>query len=405
MSVRYSSVVFAVIAISTGFCPVFGQSGPGLSVEKGVLSKGGTPYRGIGVNYFSLFYRVLKDPADRSYDAGLRQLSEAGIPFARFMCCGFWPVDWDLYQQDKEAYFQRLDAVVAAAEKYDVGLIPSLFWHYATVSDICGEPIDQLGNPDSKTSAFIRVYTEEIVRRYHDSPAIWGWEFGNEYNLAADLPNALQHRPPVWPQLKTPATRTARDELTSEQMLTAYSIFAQVVRKYDTRRILLAGNAVPRASAFHNTLDRSWTPDTAEQFKAVLCRDNPDPYDVLSVHLYPDENNRYPAQAASFGELVRIACDISASVGKPLVVGEFGVSAMLPAEQEKAVFEDILSAIASSDIPLAALWVFDHAGQLKDWNVTFENKRAYMLTQIAAVNQQRIKKTAQHGTVKVDPKP
>ena len=45
-------------------------------------------------------------------------------PFARFMCSGFWPSENRLYQQDKEAYFQRLDAVVRAAEKHGIGLIP-----------------------------------------------------------------------------------------------------------------------------------------------------------------------------------------------------------------------------------------------------------------------------------------
>ena len=51
----------------------------------------------------------------------------------------------------------------------------------------------------------MRRYTEEVVRRYKDSPAIWGWEFGNEYNLAADLPaDSRDRRPPLAPNWARP---------------------------------------------------------------------------------------------------------------------------------------------------------------------------------------------------------
>ena len=74
--------------------------------------------------------------------------------------------------------------------------------------DIVGEHLDQYGNPDSKSLAFIRRYTQEVVERYRNSPAIWGWEFGNEYNLDADLPGHHLHRPVCWPTLGTPPNRT-----------------------------------------------------------------------------------------------------------------------------------------------------------------------------------------------------
>ena len=146
----------------------------GLAVRNGVLQRDGKPYRGIGANYFSLFGRTLHDPRDKSYREQFVRLSKANIPFVRFMACGFWPIDWELYLRDKEAYFQRLDDVVKSAEESGIGLIPSLFWHVSTVPDLVGEPMDQFGNPKSKTAAFIRQYTEEVVLRYKDSPAIWG---------------------------------------------------------------------------------------------------------------------------------------------------------------------------------------------------------------------------------------
>ena len=89
-------VLFCLVVVFA--CAVLGASSeggrsPGLSVSQGVLLRQGAPYQGIGVNYFSLFSRTLKNPADRSYEAGLKQLADAHIPFVRFMACGFWPVD------------------------------------------------------------------------------------------------------------------------------------------------------------------------------------------------------------------------------------------------------------------------------------------------------------------------
>ena len=105
-------------------------------------------------------------------------------------------------------------------------MFPSLFWFSATVLDIVGEPLDRWANPQSKTQAFMREYVREVVTRYRDNPAIWVWEFGNEYSLEASLPNAKDHRPPVWPDLGTPGGRTERDDLTFAMVHLAFAAFA-----------------------------------------------------------------------------------------------------------------------------------------------------------------------------------
>ena len=105
--------------------------------------KDGKPYRGIGVNCFNCFLRTLKKDGDTNYDAGFAILAAKGIPFARFCATGFWPKDMDLYQQDRAEYFRRLDGVVKSAEKHGIGLVPSLFWQFACVPDLVGEPMDQ----------------------------------------------------------------------------------------------------------------------------------------------------------------------------------------------------------------------------------------------------------------------
>jgi hypothetical protein len=358
---------------------------PGLSVRDGVLVLNGKPYRGIGANYYNLFCRTLQDTADKSYQNGLRRLAQAGIPFVRFSCGGFWPINWDLYLHDKHTYFRSLDEVVKTAENNEIGLIPSLFWHMPTVPDIMHERMDRLGDPNSKTVTFIRSYTEEVVTRYRNSPAIWGWEFGNEYNLRADLPNAKEHRPTVMPQFKTPRERTDHDDLSSRHMLVAFAEFAHTVRKHDKHRIIITGNSIPRPSAYHNTYEKNWTLDTKEQFARILLRDNPEPFDVISVHVYPDKNHRYAAGAKTLESLIRIVQSYSLQARKPLFIGEFGASAELSKENERALFTELISAIVANRVPLSAFWVFDLSKQ-KDWNVTFENDRAYMLQMVAEAN-------------------
>ena len=160
---RYSTLLLLLVAIAP-LMPLHAAE-PILVKEKAAgLSNGpnatvlrsGKPYRGIGINYFDCFLRTLKKGDDTSYDAGFATLAAKGIPFARFCATGFWPSDMKLYQTNRAEYFRRLDGVVKSAEKHGIGLVPSLFWFFACVPDLVGEPMDQWANPQSKTQAWMR---------------------------------------------------------------------------------------------------------------------------------------------------------------------------------------------------------------------------------------------------------
>lgn len=244
--------------------------------------------------------------------------------------------------------------------------------------DLVGEPCNRWGNPDSRTIAFMREYTRELVSRYSRSPAIWGWEFGNEYNLAADLPNASEHRPPAVPSLGTPTYRTAEDELTHANIRTAIREFALEVRKYDSWRIIVSGNAFPRVSAWHQAKEKNWQTDTPAQFAETLAADNPSPVDTLSVRGYD--------LASDIGRLGQ-AMTVAQGERKPLFVGEFGVPGATTGIS-KMEFARILSAIETNRVPLAALWVFDFDGQAQDWNVNATNGRSWQLDAVQQANEQ-----------------
>ncbi len=363
----------------------------GLQVNaNGVLVRDGKPYRGIGVNCFDAFSRTLAKPDDTSYRETFRLLAERHIPFVRFAAIGYWPRDCRLYWEDKEQYFRRMDGVVKAVEQNGIGLIPSFFWHPATVSDMVGEPLDQWGNPKSKTHQFMRRYVREIVSRYRNSPAIWGWEFGNEFCLAADPPDASEHRPPVVPELGTAKSRSERDELTHDMIRTAFVEFAREVRRLDKDRILISGNSMPRPSAWHQKKEHSWTQDSEEQYAEMLTGDSPDPMNTLCVHLYGAAEKRFN-RTVTPEERLRVSMAIAAKARKPLFVGEFGAGEELGHDQARKDFEQMLSALEKTRVPLAALWVFDFAGQDGTWNVTAANSRSYQLDAIAEANQ-RIRK-------------
>ena len=347
----------------------------GLTVDPaGTLRKEGKPYRGVGVNYFDAFARTLADPRDTSFEQGFKTLEDFGIPFCRIMAGGYWPKEQQLYSDDPREFFRRLDGVVNSARRHHLGLISSCFWYLATVPDTVGEPVSAWGDAKSKTRAYMRRYVKDVVTRYRDEPAIWGWEFGNEYCLAADLPNASEHRPAVAPSLGTPAARTAADEIGYAALHNAYAGFAREVRRYDRYRMIETGDSMPRESAWHNWREKSWTKDLPEQEEEILDEANPAPIDVVSVHFYKETAGKL-REIARYARLRK----------KPLFVGEFGAEGK--GEAVRARFNEILTTIQDAGVPLAALWVYDFAGQDESWNVAAKNERAYQLAAVAEANK------------------
>ncbi|MDD5140851.1 MAG: cellulase family glycosylhydrolase [Verrucomicrobiales bacterium] len=364
--------------------------GPG-----GTVLKGGKPYRGVGINYFSCFNRTLHNPADTSYEAGFRVLAEHHIPFVRFCATGFFPNDMKLYQKDREAYFRLMDGVVRCAEKNGIGLIPSLFWQNMCVPDMMGEHMDQWGNPDSKTIAFMRQYTHEVVSRYRNSPAIWAWEFMNEWDSYCDLPNALTylpkaHYPTTNTHLGQPAVRTPQDYPKTTNFMVATREFALAVRRDDPHRLIENGCSIGRNTAWHFYKENSFVEDTAEQLGFMLDIRNPAPIDLISVHCYDELRGKRRND-----EMERLDWAVAAArkIGKPIFVGEFqSPNDFAPDSPEyRKYFTNFLARLDRLKVPLAAVWVFDLPSQddgSKDpRNITATSKRAWELPLLREHNE------------------
>lgn len=346
----------------------------------------------IGINYYDCFVRTLADPADTSYVQGFEVLAQYEIPFARAAFCGYYSNQMRLYLDNRDEYFRRMDAVVAAAEIHGVKLIPSLFWWYPCVPDLVEEPCNRWGDPNSKTHAFMRRYVTDVVTRYLHSPAVLAWEFGNELNLAIDLPNAAQVRPPHPRHHGSPEKRGPEDDLTSEMMLTALGAFAETVRAVDPARPISTGHAMPRPSAFHQRTELSWAIDSRAQFIAELQTQTPASFDLMSIHLYPGERHQRfeRGREATYLELITAAQEAALQAGKTLFIGEFGALPSNPPgmniEQTKAEGLSMLSAIEACRVPLAALWVFDFEKQ-PGMNVRHDNARSFYLEALRDANR------------------
>jgi len=370
--------------------PVINLSGVLTVSSDGVFMREGKPYRGIGVNYFNAFYRTITNSNDKTYNEGFKYLSDNKIPFIRFTANGFWPNEIKLYQTNKARYFLLLDEFVKSAETNGIGLIPSLFWFYAAVPDLMGEHINQWGNPNSKTIAFMRTYTSEMVSRYKNSPAVWGWEFGNEvYSYTDLLGQAINFLPKVAPTQGTPATRTIEDAVTTEILNVAVNEFITIVRKYDITRPIFSGNGMPSTNSYHRYKYQTWLQDSATDFTALLGVQNPSGLGTLTLHPYPDQELKYFSGInATLSQIIQEAMRSARELKRPLFVGEFGSPKTLGAEKEAQKFYELLNAVVDNKVQLAALWVFDFSSQDADWNVTSTNSRKYQLDEIIKLNAQ-----------------
>ena len=348
----------------------------GLTVSPGgVLEMNGRPYRGIGVNFVGALRRLLVNPNDPSIPRDFQELKAYHIPFVRFPALAAWGTPAQcrkyivkVYESNPGRYFSAMDKLCAIAEKNHVGLIPSLFFTFWPDALAHEHGLAVWNNPKSRTYRIWRQYTIQMVTRYAHNPAIWGWEFGNEFNLAMDLPNAKTQFPgykPSW-------------DYTHAQMWKLYARFVHLVRQYDPYHIIEAGNSRLRADSWHNMMDHTWTKDTPAQWAYMLKMDNA-AFDVICVHEYGALAPKNIARAA----------ELAARWHKPLYVGEFGASG--PPAKSRKLFNAILHATIKANVPLASVWAFDERGQTvgnNDYSITPTNDRSFMLKAVEAANIQ-----------------
>ena len=344
----------------------------------GALTLAGKPFRGFGVNYFGAFAHTWQsDAAQPPYEEAFGRLREYGVDLIRMPFCGYWTDYYEAFERDPETMLRRLDRVVEAAQRARVGIIASRFWHVAALPTWLGEHVSAMGDPLSRTTRCALAYTAAIVSRYADSPAVWAWEIGNEYNLSADLCDIAHWN---WLPDRLPGTPSGLDYYTSDEMIAFFRAVGARIRALDGWRMIESGNGEMRPWAKASAeaarrMDRAahawtvdWTGNTRADFDEMNARMTPDPLDGVCFHLQQgtgDGTCRYVEEMAPFGERIpqrayfRAYREAAAAAGKTCLFGEMGDYMDLNGAPEiEGHFRALLGDVAAAGIPLALTWQF-----------------------------------------------
>ena len=356
----------------------------GLHVEQdGSITLEGKPFYGFGVNYYGAYarYAEAEGQPEEQFKAGIAGLASYNIPFIRMPLCAYYPSYYEMYDNDPEKLFSYMKKVLDECEKNHIGVIGSLMWWVSVIPAHLKAKRADMGVIGSEVLEYAKKYTADVVSRFADHPAIWGWEIGNEYNLEADLCDR-NLKMFLWPEgiPGMPLDNVnGYDYFTSEELAVFYAEIAKVIREYDGYRLITTGNGEMRPSAYalyksgqkkdkNHVWDLRWDGSTLKQFEKMNEIYNPDPIDTLCFHLQSgsfDGSKKYVMEFNVFGktlsseEYFRAYYDVAKKLGKACFFGEFGD--MLEMETAPDViekFREVTDAISASGIQIAALWQF-----------------------------------------------
>jgi hypothetical protein len=393
---------------------------PGLTVRDGLLVKCANeqtcaPVHLYGVNYYDAMWRNLNYTQDLSYQTGFSELKRMGVKVARVPLMAYWPIQHNLFFNNRVEYWKRVDALLATAEANNVGLIVSWMWEIWEIGEMVpfavkagylvpgvdfvpannkdkdglpttAEYRGDLDRADSGSVALMRKLTREFVTRYVDHPAILGWEFGNEASNQLHVsiqtmrtrPGSKTGQGMVLPNTDfTLPVHTGIDDTTAAIMEYFKGEWAKEVRAIDDYRFLMTGDSLPRTSAWNNEFNRRWLPDTLANSLEILDMYNPDPIDTVTLHVYTDKaytnslsyywaterkTNKIvsdPNVAQNLYILINQYKQFATTLGKPLIIGEFGSQGDGTTELERLGWNAIIRALMDNDVQLALLWAFD----------------------------------------------
>lgn len=343
-----------------------GEVRPGLYTENGVLMYGGEKFRGIGVNYLGLFYNALNGE-EEGIDS-LETLAEYGVKCVRVPVNATYTEEvMRLQFEDANRWWSLLDRIVEKAEETGVGLICGFFWSEDVIPGYFDEDIaESMREGDSRSWAYMEEYIRTFIGRYGESEAIWGWEYGNEIMLEAQIPGSLSG-----------GKRFGCDDVTA-----LYERFIACVREYDPYdRFIGSGDAGLRPFSYNGYYYNATYADTREEqtemcgklypmegvswhaySDSVTAIDQPDLF--VDPPLFNDGKGGEITLYTTWKEYLGYISALAASNGKVAYLGE---TAFTYADSDREVSyaevyratEGILRAVYETDFPLAIVWNYD----------------------------------------------
>jgi len=310
-----------------------------------------------------------------SYERGFVYLREHNIPFVRINGSGaYYPQDWKLYLSNKKEYFRRLDEVIYSAEKNHIKIVFTFFWRYTTIPKLMREKISAYNDVQSKTMKFIIKYVKEIVKRYKDSPAILGWELGNEYNLKINI--GFKHLKKFFPDRKDHIKENIFHLVELNNLM---KHFRYTIRMIDKNHFISTGNSIFR-TYIYGKINKHNYKDMVEK---ILVEENKYA-DVYSLHLYPWTMKKrkffcfFNKDIYNFLSFIK---EISEKTKKKIFIGEFGFCKIKNLKKKYTLFKEYLRTFNRLEIPYAALWVYDRkvdtSCNISNFDFDFLNKISF----------------------------
>jgi hypothetical protein len=273
-----------------------------------MMTLGGQPLYVTGVNCYNLFVQCHESGtmSTANMEQTVAVMAEKGVPIVRFSCSPYYPSQMTYYVDQKAKYLGNLEKLAELCDENHILLIPSVFWNTSCLPEYFGEALKAWGSTSSKTYQFMIEYTTDIVNTLKGHKCLAAWEFGNEFNLAADISSA------------------GYPDIPAADVGTAYKGFAETVASLDPQgRMICSGNSVMRNAQWNLANNGSWSTDSFDQYVTITGVMTPDPMNGMSEHIYEETRSFSDLGNLNRTQQVIRAKEAAASLGKGYYVGEF----------------------------------------------------------------------------------
>ncbi len=290
---------------------------------------------------------------------------EVGARFLRVSITGTFPVkpgqrgDLDLWRQDPQQYWQRVDAMMDDLRRHQLRLVPVFVWNPSQIPNIQGDSLGSLiKKNDSRSWLLLQAYVTDFIARYRDSGLIQFYELTNELNNAADIDVEK-----LCVQGASKLICSGAENFTVTELIDFTGRLSRLIRSLDPGARISSGFTIPRphaqalreGSATMRGKRGEGGLDSVEDLEAYLSATHQH-VDIISVHLYPlKKNRRWGMAQGEEHKLLRVVQRIAERLGKPLFVGEFG-DFDTPAAGPGSFTDKMLNDIHRLNVAYAALW-------------------------------------------------
>lgn len=320
----------------------------GIQVSGGstpMMMLAGEPLYVTGVNCYNLFNQSISSSMSiADMEETVAELVEQKVPVVRFNCNIYHASELPLYFDKKEQYFANLTKLAQLCDEAHILLVPSVFWQIATLPEYYSEALEEWGNTNSDIYKFMLTYTAEVVDVLKGHKCIAAWEFGNEFNLAADIDIA------------------GYPNITAVQIGTALKGFADVVASLDPQgRLISSGHSVMRNAQWHLAHENNWTTDSFSQYVEMTGVMTPEPMKGMSEHIYEEARAFSDRGKLDRSGQIANSMECAKSLGKVFYVGEFTG----PSDANSDVVKSHYDTYYDLGVQLSLIWNFSLRGNVE----------------------------------------